>query len=412
MGENLLKKILKAHTKDEVKVGEIIWLDLDIITARDFGGPNVVKNFRKAYPDQKVVDNKRIFFTFDCNAPATTIKYAENQQICRNFAKDQGIKVFDVNRGIGTHVMIEEGLALPGRTMVGTDSHFNILGSVGVFGIGMGDIDIAFAFRYGKIWLEVPESVKITIKGNLKYPATSKDLALYLLKEFSTAKLLGKSIEFFGPVIEKLKLYERITLASMATEMGAVISLIPPDNSVVSYLEERAKKELPTIMPDNDAQYEEEIEIDIGEIEPMIACPYKPDNVVSVKEVEGRPIDSVFIGSCTNGRVEDYKMVAEIVKGKKVASSVMAKVVPATKEVFNQLLKDGTIDILNDAGMIISNPGCGGCAEGQIGMTGTGEVQLSTSNRNFKGKQGKGETYLVSPVIAAISALKGEISLP
>ncbi|HOT77504.1 MAG TPA: aconitase family protein, partial [Candidatus Wallbacteria bacterium] len=244
MGLTLIEKIFKNHLlrpDDEVKPGNIVWIKLDVRSARDFGGANVVKNFNKYCKGDKVNDAAKTFFTFDCQAPANTIPYANNQQVCRMFAKEQGIKVYDVNAGIGSHVLIEQGIALCGTTTVGTDSHLNIMGAVGAFGQGMGDIDIAYAMRHGATWFEIPPSIKITINGKLKYPATAKDLTLFVLKEFGSAGLLGASVEFYGEAVEALSLHERITLSSMATEMGAIIGLIPANESVADYFRQRTK---------------------------------------------------------------------------------------------------------------------------------------------------------------------------
>ncbi|MBF0407108.1 MAG: 3-isopropylmalate dehydratase large subunit [Candidatus Riflebacteria bacterium] len=412
MGKTIVEKVMAMHSTEPVVPGSIIWIDLDVRSARDFGGANVVKNFNENYPEQTVADTSKTCFTFDCNVPANNIPYANNQQTCRKFAEKHNLKVFDVNRGIGSHIAIEEGQALPATTIVGTDSHLNILGAVGSFGQGMGDQDIAFAFRTGKTWFEIPHSMKVIVKGNYSHPVTAKDLTLRILKELGSNGALGLSMEYEGEAINNLDLAGRITLASMATEMGAIISFITPNEKILSYLSARSGKKCEKIFADSGANYVKTITIDVNGLEPLAACPYSPENVKTVREVAGRKVDSVFIGSCTNGRFEDFEMAANLVKGRKIASHVMAKVVPATREVFSEMLKTGVFQTLFDAGFIITSPGCGGCASGQIGMTGKGEVQISTSNRNFKGKQGDGDTYLASPLTAAASALTGKITDP
>ena len=413
VGKTIIEKIIEAHSpEDSVSPGDVVWIELDGRTARDFGGANVVLNYRREFDDTPVADREKTWFTFDCVAPAKNIPYANNQQICREFARAQGLRVFDVDMGIGSHVDIEQGLILPGETLVGTDSHLNILGAIGAFGQGMGDVDIAFAFRTGKTWFEVPETMKLVVKGNFSYPVSPKDLILYILRQLGSRGALGKAIEFYGEAVEKLSLDGRITVASMVTEMGGIVGFIPPDEGVIEFCRSRSGREIVPVYADPGASYREEVEIDIGSLSPQIALPPKPDNVVDVTEVAGERIDSVFIGSCTNGRVEDFEVVAKILKGKKVKEGVMVKAVPATKEVYGELLKRGILEVLYDAGVIVSNPGCGGCASGQIGMTGKGEVQISTANRNFPGKQGAGLTYLASPATAAISALTGRITVP
>ncbi len=437
-GKTIIQKIFAAHTagRSDIAVGDIIWLDLDVRSARDFAGANVVKNYRVHYGDTPVADADKTFFTFDLVVPPSNIPYAENQQICRQWARERGVRVFDVNAGIGSHVAIEQGLAYPGSTFVGTDSHLNILGAVGAFGQGMGDQDIAFAFKTGRTWFEVPPTMKVILKGDLYAPCTARDLTLAVLRTLGSKGALGCAIEFYGPAIDALDLAGRITLSSQVTEVGGIVGFIPPSEEVMKYVRERVSSRIenrelriknqesrigdatpyalrPTsIFADPDAHYIETLEVDIASLEPLIACPPNPANVRPVREVAGQRIDSVFLGSCTNGRFEDFIMVAEAVKGKHIAPHVMATVVPATRAVYAHMLESGVLQTLFDAGFIISNPGCGGCASGHLGMTGKGQVNLSTSNRNFPGKQGSGDTYLVSPVTAAWSALKGEIVVP
>jgi len=411
--QTLIQKIFAAHTASSASVnpGDIIWLDLDVRTARDFGGANVVKNYREHYGDAPVADPVRTFFTFDLVVPASSIPYANNQQLCREWARTQGVRVFDVNAGIGSHVAIEEGLVQPGSTFVGTDSHLNILGAVGAFGQGMGDQDIAFAFKTGRTWFEVPPTMKVILKGELRPPCTARDLTLAVMRDLGSSGALGRAIEFYGPAIDALDLAGRITLASQVTEMGGIIGF--PITNHESRITNPTLLPTPySLLPDPDANYIETVEIDISDLTPLIACPPRPTNVKPVREVAGRRIDSVFLGSCTNGRFEDFATVAEIVRGKRIAPHVMATVVPATRRVYAQMLASGVLQTLFEAGFIISNPGCGGCASGHLGMTGKGEVQVSTSNRNFPGKQGAGETYLASPVTAAWCALTGEIAMP
>jgi len=411
-GRTIIEKIIQTHSDETVAPGRIVWMDLDLRTARDFAGANVVQNFRTHYGNSPVADASKTFFTFDCVVPAKTIPYANNQHICRRWAREQGIKVYDVDAGIGSHVAIEEGLAYPGCTFVGTDSHLNILGAIGAFGQGMGDQDIAFGFKTGKTWFEVPPTMKVVVQGDLRPPCTARDLTLAVLRALGSSGALGRAVEFCGPVIEDLDLSGRITLASQITEMGGIIGFIPPSEEVLAFCGERAGRGTPGVYADPDAEYCEVVEVDITDLEPLIACPPNPANVKPVRELAGTRIDSVFLGSCTNGRFEDFAAVAEVVEGKRIASWVMASVVPATRKVYARMLQEGLLQALFEAGFIISNPGCGGCASGQIGMTGQGQVQVSTSNRNFRGKQGAGDTYLTSPLTAAWAALRGEITVP
>jgi 3-isopropylmalate/(R)-2-methylmalate dehydratase large subunit len=414
-GKTIIQKILEAHSSGDVPVepGNIIWLELDVRTARDFAGANVVQNYRTHYGDARVADADKTFFTFDLVVPPSNIPYAKNQQTCRIWAREQGVKVYDVDAGIGSHVAIEDGLAYPGSTFVGTDSHLNILGAVSAFGQGMGDQDIAFTFKAGKTWFEVPPTMRVLVKGEIELPCTARDLTLAVLGQLGSSGALGRAVEFYGPAIEALDLAGRITLASQVTEVGGIIGLIPPSEEVLAYARERTgRDDIDGVYADRDAEYVETVEVDITDLEPLIACPPSPANVVPVRQVAGKHVDSVFFGSCTNGRFEDFAAVAEIVAGRHVAPGMMATAVPATREVYEQMLRSGVLETLFDAGFIISNPGCGGCASGHLGMTGQEQVQISTSNRNFPGKQGPGDTYLASPVTAAWCALRGEIKVP
>jgi 3-isopropylmalate/(R)-2-methylmalate dehydratase large subunit len=414
MAMTIIEKLIARHTGEEVAPGQVVWMDLDVRSARDFGGANVVQHFQREYGTSAVADQAKTLFTFDCVAPAVTIPYANNQQVCRQFAREQGIRVFDVDAGIGSHVMLEQGYVHPGVTVVGTDSHLNILGAVGAFGQGMGDQDIAFAFKVGKTWFEVPETIKIVIRGQYQYPTTAKDLTLFVVGKLGAKGALGKAVEFYGEQIERLNLAERLTLASMATEMGAIAALLPPTEEILDYCQKRQRPggHVTPIAADLDAHYCQVMEVDVSGLPPQLAAPPKPSAVAPVSEHRGKPVDSIFLGSCTNGRYEDFAQVAEFLGTRKIKSSVMAKIVPATREVYGQLLDQGLVQRFFDAGIIVSHAACGGCASGQIGMTGENEVQLSTSNRNFPGKQGAGDTFLVSPLTAIASAIAGEIVSP
>ncbi|MFA4987310.1 MAG: aconitase family protein, partial [Candidatus Brocadiia bacterium] len=236
MGHTIVEKIMKAHSGVDARPGDLVWIDLDVRSARDFGGASVVKNFSSNYKGEKVADAAKTFFTFDCNAPANTIPYAENQRSCRLFAKEQGIKVFDVIRGIGSHVLIEEGLVPPGCTVVGTDSHLNIMGAVGAFGQGMGDADIAYAFRNGRTWFEVPESVKVVLDGVPPAGITARDITFAVMRPFGSDGALDKVVEVYGPCIDRLDLAGRITLSSQGTEIGAIAVIVPPNEHLLDEL--------------------------------------------------------------------------------------------------------------------------------------------------------------------------------
>jgi len=408
MPRTLTEKIIAAHTGDEVSPGAMVELAIDLRVARDFGGANVVANLETN--GLGIADPERTVFTFDCNPTGSDQGYAANQQRCRTFAREHGIRVFDIDRGIGTHLVIEEGLVGPGDTFVSTDSHANIMGAVGAFGQGMGDLDIAHAFAHGSVWFRVPPTVRVLLKGEPSPAATAKDLTLALLRHFGARGLLGRAAEVSGPAIETLDLAGRITLASMATEMGAILLLPHPSAEAETELALWTGRERSWPRPDPGAAYEAEVEVDVDGLGPLVSRPGHPEDVVPVSEVEGEPIGSVFIGSCTNGRLADLTAAAGIMRANPPAAGVVVKVVPATDRVWREALAEGIIGDLKEAGTLLSNAGCAGCAAGQVGQTGPGEVALSTGNRNFAGKQGLGEVWLASPETAAASAAAGHIT--
>lgn len=409
MAMTLLEKILAAHSKfDSVTPGQIIDIEIDTRAARDFGGANVVKNLNDF--GLSLNDPGKTLFTFDCNPTGSDQKYAVNQHICRLFARENGIKIYDIDAGIGTHLLIDEGYVIPGSTAVSTDSHDNILGAVGAFGQGMGDMDIAAAWHEGKIWFKVPPSALINLTGDIPENVSSKDIILNLLKIFGASSLLGYSIELSGKCLERMTLDDRMTISSMATEMGAIIILIPPSTEIIEYCRQKAGKDFIPVYADKDAAYEKTFNIDISGFVQMVSRPGEPHDAVEVTAVAGQKIDSAFVGSCTNGRMSDMRKTAAILKDRKVAPGVILKIVPATDRIWKECLNEGLIDIFKKAGALVSNAGCAGCAAGQVGQNGLGEVTISSGNRNFPGKQGKGSVYLASPEIVAASAVAGYIT--
>lgn len=407
----IIEKILASHSgQTVVKPGDIIDVFIDARAARDFGGANVVKNI--VDNGLTVHDPSRTFFTFDCNPGGSDQKYAANQHYCRLYARQNDLRIYDVDSGIGTHLAIDKGLAFPGSTFVSTDSHANIMGAIGAFGQGMGDQDIAAAWAKGSVWFKVPESVKINFKGKCPSHVAGKDIVLNLLSIFGANKLLGFSVELYGEAIDALTLDERITVSSMATEMGAIILFITPNDAVLAELKQKTGKQFEAVKADADAVYVQSHDIDITKFVPMVANPGHPHDDVDINSVKKTKIDSAFIGSCTNGRMDDLRITAGILKGKKVAPGVVLKIVPSTDEIWQQALNEGLIKTFKDAGALVSNAGCAGCAAGQVGQNGPDEITISTGNRNFAGKQGKGFVYLASPAIVAASAVAGYITTP
>jgi homoaconitate hydratase family protein len=409
----IIEKIFSRASGRRVKPGEYVWANIDLVTMRDFGGPNVVQEYEDNFNGAAVFDNKKVAITFDLHIPPRDEKVARNQQILREFAREKGIRLFDVNTGVGQHILLENGLVKPWNVVVGTDSHMNLLGAVGAAGFGMGTTDIAGALYKGKLWFKVPETIKIVVNGILKYPVTAKDVALYVLKNLGTSGALNRAIEFYGDAIIMMSLSERITLTSMVTEMSGDVGFIEPDEAVYEFLRAHNANDIEPVDADDDAQYERVYEFDITNLRPQIACPHSPDNVKNVSEMAGKKIDQVFIGSCTNGRFEDLKIVARILEGKRVNSGVRLIIVPATMEVALEAEKAGLYRIFLQSGAVVVNPGCSLCTTGHPGILAPGEVMVSTSNRNFIGKLGRGaEVYLASPATAAASAVKGEIATP
>ncbi len=407
----MIEKILARHSGREVlKPGDITDIEIDARVARDFGGASVVKHL--VDHDLSIDDPLKTFFTFDCNPTGSDQRYAQNQQICREFARERGIKIYDINNGIGTHTLIHEGWAYSGTTAVTTDSHANILGAVGAFGQGMGDKDIAAAWHKGSVWFKVPRSVKLNLTGQRPEGLTAKDMVLNLLNRFGANTLLGYSLEMYGDEVGRLSLDERITISSMATEMGAIIILFTPNEEVRKYSESRAGKAIEVVKADADARYDQVFDLDISQFTRRISLPGQPHDTVEMDQVKKTRIDSGFIGSCTNGRMEDMRAAVRVLQGKQVAPGVVLKIVPSTNEVWMQCMEEGLLQIFKNAGALVSNAGCAGCAAGQVGQNGPGEVTVSTGNRNFPGKQGKGSVYLSSPAVVAASAVAGYITTP
>ncbi|MCP4093890.1 MAG: homoaconitate hydratase family protein [Planctomycetes bacterium] len=408
MGLTLIEKIIASHCDQEVVPGATVDMRVDVRAARDFGGANVVKNLQAA--GLSVEDPEKTLFTFDCNPGGSDQGYAANQQLCREFARESGVGLRDVTQGIGTHIAFEDGLVGPGSTFVSTDSHANIMGAVGAFGQGMGDQDIAYAWSAGKVWFKVPKSAKVILVGRPGPTATAKDIVLKMLQVLGAGGLLGYAAEITGEIVKDLTLEDRVTIASMSTEMGGIISLFEPSPAILDFCRNAGGRDFQAIAADGDAHYDKVVEVNIEGLSPMAARPGHPDDTTDLSDVAGRKVDSVFIGSCTNGRLEDLRRAANVLQGRKVAPGVVLKVVPTTRNVWEDALEEGIVKAFMDAGALIGNAGCGGCAAGQLGQNGPGEVTVSTGNRNYAGKQGKGEVYLASPETAAATAIAGAVT--
>ncbi|MDR1965077.1 MAG: 3-isopropylmalate dehydratase large subunit [Synergistaceae bacterium] len=421
MGKTMIMKIMERAAHKEVHVGERVWCDIDWSTARDFGGANCTLQFDEITEKQgRVWDSDKIAFTFDLQAPSHSEKVSNNQKIIREFAKRQGIKhVFDINHGIGQHVLLENGLVKPGDVILGTDSHMNLLGGVAAFATGVGNTDIAASWLSGTNWFRVPETMKIEATGEFQCGVSMRDFLTRLVGDLGAGGLDFLAVEFAGDAIERSTLAERITLCSMVTEMSGKIGLILPNGPVLEWLAGRAGPEVrsrvASIAPDADAPYIETRKYDVSKLEPLASCPDAPDNVKTVREIAGTPVDQVHIGSCSNGRFEDIAAAFAVLEksGFKVSPSVRTIITPATNEVMRRCASEGLIEKFLDAGIVFTNPTCALCTAEHYGALPGGDVGCSTTNRNFIGKVGKGShTYLLSPMTAMATAVKGVITDP
>lgn len=413
---NICEKILaRASGKKEVSPGEIVEAKVDMAMVNEITGPLAIKAFHEI-GIEKVWDNQRIVMVLDHQIPADSVKSAELHKIMRKFAKKQEIQHFyDVGFGGVCHqVMVEKGHVRPGELIVGADSHTCTYGALGAFGTGIGSTEMAAVFATGRIWLKVPETIKISVTGTFQKFVTAKDLILNVIGQIGADGALYKAIEFNGPTIESLSISERMTLCNMAVEAGAKTGIINPDEKTILYVRNRTHEPFKPLTSDFDAEYEKTIEIDVSGLEPQIACPHSVDNVKSASEVEGTPINQAFIGSCTNGRIEDLRLAAEIIKGRKISNGVRFLVTPASQEVYLQALREGLLETFVEAGACVCNPTCGACFGGHMGLLADGETCISSSNRNFIGRMGspKAKIYLASPATVAASAIKGEITDP
>ncbi|MDD5472841.1 MAG: 3-isopropylmalate dehydratase large subunit [Candidatus Methanoperedens sp.] len=405
------EKILSRASGKPALADEFVIANIDYAMAHDGTSVLATKAFNEMGA-KKVWNPERIIIPFDHIAPANNETAAKLQQSIRKWIKEQGItNFFDIGEGICHQVLPEHGFALPGKLIIGADSHSCTYGAFGAFATGVGATDMAEIFATGKLWLRVPKTIKITVKGKLAKGVSAKDMTLFIIKNVGADGANYRAIEYYGETISKLSMAERMTLCNMSIEMGAKTGIVPPDEKTFEYLKGKAQEKYTPVYADKDAQYCEEYTFDVDDLPPQVAKPHEVDNVSSVKEVEGTKLDQVFIGSCTNGRYEDLEVVAKILKGKKV--KVRTIVLPASRSVLIKATESGIIAALLKAGVIIAPPGCGPCLGAHMGVICEGETCLSTSNRNFKGRMGAGGLiYLSSPETAAASALRGEIADP
>ncbi len=414
MGQTFAEKILALRSdKRQVNPGDIVEITPQVALSHD-NTAAIVGIFQRM-GGKKVFNPQMHAIFLDHAAPAPTTKHAENHRIIRDFVHEQAIPhFFDVGRGICHQVLVEEGLALPGEIVLGSDSHTPHAGVMGAFGAGIGRSEMASIWAVGTLWLRVPESLKIIVTGKMPAWVTPKDLALKIIGDLGADGALYLSVEWHGNVIADMSLSERATLTNMAAEMGAKNSYIPPDDKTLDYLSSRARRDFEPVLPDPDAAYLQVLEIDAGGLEPMIACPHTVDNVKPLSEVAGTKVDQAFLGTCTNGRLEDLASAAEILRGRKLSPGTRMIVIPASSEILREALRKGYVEDFLNAGALVESPGCGPCMGNHLGVPAPGEVTISTANRNFQGRMGtkESEIYLASPAVTAASAVAGEIKHP
>ncbi|MBL7136965.1 MAG: 3-isopropylmalate dehydratase large subunit [Candidatus Marinimicrobia bacterium] len=410
MGKTFSEKILGKKAGKEVVPGEIVELEPDVAMSHD-NTAAISKTFYKIGVDRVYDPDKHVIILDHCT-PAANAKFAQNHKDIRKFVEKQKIKNFyDVNVGICHQVMHEKGHVWPGALILGSDSHTTSYGAFGAFSAGIGRSEMAVIMAMGRIWLRVPETIKICVDGKFPEGISSKDLMLKIAGDILADGALYKAIEFCGPTINRMSVASRFVLSNMAVEVGAKAGYMIPNKETLEYMKARVRKPFEVVQSDPDANYEAIYEYDVTNLEPMIAKPHTVDNVVPVSEVKGTPIQQIFFGSCTNARAEDFEIVTNVLRGKKVHPNVRMLVFPASQEIFLEVLKRGWIVDLVEAGAVIMNPGCGPCMGNHEGVPADGEVVIATSNRNFRGRLGnkESEVYLVSPRTAAVSALTGKI---
>jgi 3-isopropylmalate/(R)-2-methylmalate dehydratase large subunit len=414
MGHTFAEKILALKAGlAEVVPGQIVEVAPDVALTHDNTAP-ISGIFRQVGVDRLARPDIHVI-VLDHACPAPTTRHAQNHKLTRQFVAEQGIPHFyDVGRGVCHQVLAEEGFALPGALIVGSDSHTPTAGAFGAFAVGIGRTEMAAIMATARIWLRVPESLKVVIHGQVPEGVTSKDLALHVIGDLGADGGLYQSVEWHGGAVQALDVESRMVISNLMAEMGAKNAYIPPDAVTFAWLEKRARAPYEPIYADPDAMYTQVVEYDAGVIEPVVAKPHTVDNVAPVREVAGTRIDQAFLGSCTNGRLSDLEMAAQVLEGRRVAPGVRLVVIPASSEVYRDALDAGYLRIFLEAGAVIESPGCGPCMGNHMGVPAEGEVTVSTANRNFKGRMGTkdSEIYLASPLVVAASAVAGEIVHP
>lgn len=407
MGQTLSEQILSQAAGRPLRVGELVVVQPDVAMGHDSLSPGIIKIMREQLGVYEVHDPTQIVLVMDHVAPASTVGTADSQNLIRQFAREQGIRLFEVGRGICHQVLVEEQIARPGRIVVGSDSHSTSYGAVGAFGAGMGSTDIALVWATGKTWLRVPETIRVQVDGRFRPGVDAKDLALKLCRELGIGGATYVAVEYHG--LDWLPLNGRQTICSMAIELGAKAGLFPPDGEVAQ------RFVVPDwLFVDPEASYARTLTIDLDALEPQVAVPHAVDDVTDIGAVAGQPVDVVFLGTCTNGRYEDMREAAQVLNGRRLAENVRLLVTPASRQELQRAIDDGTLTTLLQAGATLTTPGCGACMGRHQGTLGQNDVCLSTGNRNFKGRMGHptSQIFLASPAVAAATAVTGRITDP
>jgi 3-isopropylmalate/(R)-2-methylmalate dehydratase large subunit len=416
MGLTITEKILSSHCSESaVKAGDLVFSKIDLVLSLDIGTAPTVEIFEKMGAT-RVFDPEKVVMVNDHFTPAKDIASAELSRKMRSFAREQRLPhYFEVGRsGICHLLLLERGFVLPGQVVVGGDSHTCTAGAAGAFAVGVGSSDLAASMALGENWFRVPQTIRVVFKGKLPQWTGGKDLILLVLRELGIEGARYKALEFSGQTIENLPMSGRITLCNMAAETGAKNAIVGPDEITKEFLKQRGVNDVEMTESDPDAVYADILEFSVDNLEPLVAAPSLPSNVKEVKEVAGIELDQVFIGSCTNGSLEDFRAAAGLLKGRKVHDSLRLIAIPGTPTIFRQMIEEGIAKILVEAGAVIGPSTCGPCLGGHMGVLAAGEVALATSNRNFVGRMGHptSQLYLASPVVAAASAVMGRIADP
>ncbi|MBE6549687.1 MAG: 3-isopropylmalate dehydratase large subunit [Ruminococcaceae bacterium] len=416
MSMTMTQKILAAHAGlDRVEAGQLILVDLDRVLGNDITSPVAIKEFEKIGVEG-VYDKEKVTMVMDHFAPNKDIKAAVQCKMCRDFCNDKEITHFyDVGRmGIEHALLPEKGLVVPGDVVIGADSHTCTYGALGAFSTGVGSTDMACGMATGKAWFKVPSAIKFVLKGKLNKYVSGKDVILHIIGKIGVDGALYRSMEFVGEGVASLSIFDRLTICNMAIEAGAKNGIFEVDDETIAYVKERSDREIVSYKADEDAVYDEVIEIDLSTIKSTVAFPHLPENTKTFDEIGDVKIDQVVIGSCTNGHYKDLAEAAEIIKGRKVAKNVRAIIIPATQDIYLKAMENGLLKIFVEAGCVVSTPTCGPCLGGYMGILAAGERAVATTNRNFIGRMGDvtSEVYLASPAVAAASAIAGKIADP